>query len=158
MLTNIFKLLFRVWWGAVKWTFILMFPLFTLAIPVMPIYDWLSPWDDAVSALAREGTGLRWMVGFERVDSSVENKPSQTRRSYVLLPGVFKDPSVYDFVRVADGGNATLKKQPNVAFDYLGLYAVLVLLNWFVSRPQILRLMRKASGSGAGPTAAPLAN
>lgn len=157
MLQNILKLCFLVWWGIVKWAFILMFPLFTLAIPVMPIYDWLSPWDDAVNTLAREGTGLRWMVGFERIDSSVEGKASLTKRSYVLLPGVFKDAAVYDVVKKSDG-EAALKKQPYGLFGYLGLYAVLASLTWFVSRPQILRLVRKASSSDAGPTAAPLAN
>jgi hypothetical protein len=157
MLRNVLKLCFLVWWGIVKWVFILMFPLLTLATPVMPIYDWLSPWDDAVSALAREGTGLRWMVGFERIDSSVEGKASLTKRSYVLLPGVFKDATVYDVVKKSDG-EAALKKQPYGVFGYLGLYAVLALLTWFVSRPQILRLLRTASSSGARSAAAPLPN
>jgi hypothetical protein len=157
MLKNVLKLCFLVWWGIVKWVFVLMFPLFTLAIPVMPIYDWLSPWDGAVSALAHEGTGLRWMVGFERFDSSVEGKASLTKRSYVLLPGVFKDPSVYDVVKKSDGA-AALKKQPYGVFGYLGFYAVLVLLTWFVSRPQILRLLRKASSSDARPAAVPFPN
>lgn len=122
-------------------------PFFMLWLPVMPVYDWIKPWDEAVQALKHENkNGLRWMVGFDYDNNhGFHGGPLYCfkKRDYILIPSVFSDPSIYEFSEGTDGGKG-LKKRPYDAFGYLSIYVGIITFSWLVSKPRILRLLKKA--------------
>jgi hypothetical protein len=142
MLVKLIKWYFKALW----WFIVLVIPFFMLWLPILPIYDWIRPWDEAVAALKHENKGeLRWMVGFESDSNyNFHGEPLHcfNKRDYILIPSVFSDPSVYGF---SEGTDITkgLKKEQYGAFGYLALYIGIIVFSWFVSKPRILRLFQK---------------
>lgn len=128
---------------ALWWSLILMMPFFTLSIPVIGLYDWVKPWEEAVVALKKEKSdGLRWMVSSASIRSSGGNVEQYHRqRSFVILPSVFLRPTVYEFSE-GTGIEQGLKVRPWDALVYLFMYAGLIAFSWFISVPKIKRLFR----------------
>ncbi len=136
--------LFRWYFKALWWMVIFMVPFFTLWIPIMPVYDWLRPWDDAVLALKEEKKeGVRWMVGFASSSESINGELTHyhRKRDFVVLPSVFASPTVYEY---SEGTGITkgLTVRPYFALGYLLMYAALIAFSWFVSVRKITWLFR----------------
>jgi hypothetical protein len=140
MTVKLIKWYFKALW----WFVIFAVPFFTLWIPVMPVYDWLKPWDEAVAALKKEKKGgLRWMVGFESSSESINGELTRyvKQRDFVIVPSVFTSPTVYEFsegISIEKG----LKVRPYHALGYLAMYAGLIAFSWFVSWRKIKWLFR----------------
>lgn len=136
--------LIRWYFKALWWMVILLVPFFTLWIPIMPVYDWLQPWDEAVVAIkAEKKEGVRWMVGFASSSESINGELKQyyKKRDFVILPSVFTSPTVYEY---SEGTGITkgLTVRPYFAFGYLLIYAGLVAFSWFVSVRKVRWLFR----------------
>lgn len=135
-----------------------MVPLFTLSIPMMPVYDWLCPWPDAVAAVKEEKpSGLRWMVGYafesERINGELTH--FYRKRDFVVFPAVFRSATVYEFSE-GTGVPKELKPRPYLAFGYLLMYAGMISFSWFVSVRKIKWLFRFPKWPNQAPEPTPL--
>jgi hypothetical protein len=153
MLSKLIGWYFKALW----WMIIFMAPFFTLWLPIMPIYDWLKPWDEAVVALQKEKQdGLRWMVGFESSSETVNGELTHylKERDFVVIPSVFTSPTVYEY---SEGTNIEkgLKVRPYDAFGYLMMYAGLICFSWFVSVRKIKWLFRFPKSPNQPPQTTP---
>ena len=140
MLSKLIKWYFKALW----WMIIFMVPLFTLQIPLMPIYDWLRPWDGAVVALKKEkNEGLRWMVGYASSRETINGELTHyhRKRDFVIVPSVFSSPTVYEYSE-GTGIASGLTVRPYFAFGYLLMYAGMISFSWFVSVRKIRWLFR----------------
>lgn len=140
MLSKLIKWYFKALW----WMIIFMVPLFTITIPLGTVYDWVSPWDEAVAALKKEKEeGLRWMVGaaYERESINREVVRYHRQRDFVVVPAVFLSPTVYEYSE-GTGIETGLKVRPYHAFGYLAMYAAMISFSWFVSVRKIKWLFR----------------
>ena len=85
-LTELIRRYFSRW----LWFFIIIFGLCSISIVIMPIYDWINPWEEAVEALEEKNEfSLRWMVGSgggKTTRNGIVTK-EERKRQYVLFPG-----------------------------------------------------------------------
>jgi len=140
MLSKLIRWYFKALW----WMIIFMVPLFTVLIPVSTIYDWVRPWDEAVTALKKEkNEGLRWMVGYAYSSESINGEVVRfhRKRDFVVVPSVFVSPTVYEYSE-GTGIEKGLKVRPYFALGYLVMYAAMISFSWFVSVRKIKWLFR----------------
>ena len=140
--------------SALGWCFVFAVPCLALTTLVLPVYDWLFPWRDAVIALkAEEHFSGRLMVGLVDISEGGGLVPVPykefRKRVYVLIPNVLWDPSTYQYAE-GTGLPGTLRKRPHDALSYLLIDATAIGFSIFVSYPKIRRLIRERKAA-AGP-------
>lgn len=131
--------------AVIVWSVAVLFAVVSLWIFAGPIFDWLVPWPEAVSALNRqESHAFRLLVGFEKTShTGALGQPDREHRerSYVLLPNVFREPDVYSYSEET-GGAGELKRWPYGAITYMLMDLVTLAVAWFFSLPRFRRIIR----------------
>lgn len=126
--------------------FAIMFAFTALSVPLMPVIDWIAPWDEAVTMLEEnEVSGIRLMVGFSgSYQASLNDGSSQSNssRSFMMIPQVFSDAKAYTAFRNSEG-DVEIYTHENGAFNYLLMYAILGLITRFFTLPRIVQLFIK---------------
>jgi len=150
MITALFKWYLK-WF---RWLGIVF--LITLVLACLtPLIDWIAPWDDAVAALKQARvSGLRIMVGESTSWEWTKGAPSQhaRRRYFVVLPGGFLHPALYEFFEGTEiGKGLRVHPYPALRLPLLGLVSVLAVVGcatgaWLVRR-------RRAAGAESARSA-----
>jgi hypothetical protein len=124
-----------------------------MLIPIMPIFDWIYPWNEAAVAFKKENSNaVRWMVGIEYTKKNYNNNVIyyKYQRTYIALPNVFTDPATYEFTE-GMRSTAVLRRNSYGVFNYIAIYSGLICFSWFVSRPRIKKLLTRHQNPTSQP-------
>jgi len=76
--------------------------LWFVAVPILPVYGWLSPWTEAEQALGTEGVqGTKFMIGGGGSSKRENDMWSEERqRSYIVLPASLRTMEIFTYSEV----------------------------------------------------------
>ena len=130
------------------WDFFVGFliPVLLALVIVLPLFDWISPWDEAVNEISREVSGVRILVGIEYKKTTIDGilKHYIRKREFVVFPAVFTDWRTYEYV---EGSNISkgLVIHRRGAVGYLIFYLAFAYIFIRFSIPR-LRVFIKSRG------------
>lgn len=121
-----------------------MFAVFVLFLGLsvfgLPVYNWVYPWPEAERELNELKPGnLKVCVGRnseKKITNGVVTHDLQMR-SYVLIPDVFKNPSVYAYYKIM-GQENVLQTRPYNAIFIAIVAMVFLVLSYFVIKKMII--------------------
>ena len=122
--------LVRFWLRFIVFSFRIMPACFVLLLPIVIIHDRISPWPAALSTLSQYRGQFRICVGGgSHTEDTAEGRSSTVSRSYILLPMVFSEQSVYNVVST-NGASPTIEQDQSgfwiQSIMYLGFLLILI--------------------------------
>lgn len=93
-------------------------PAYLLLVPVVAVYDWMSPWPPASTGLAQYSDQSAILVGASYQSRySTQSQYVRSSRSYIIVPSVLDDPKIVTFAQ--ENGQATTAVESRSGFWFL---------------------------------------
>lgn len=114
--------------------------LWFVAMPLLPVYGWLSPWPEAEQTLAAEGVqGTKFMIGAGGRTTRENNTWSEERqRSYIVLPASLRGLEIFTYTEVKGSHIPRVAHKVVRSRIVILLFLLWVLAGWFSARTAML--------------------
>jgi hypothetical protein len=132
--------MFRLYLKIVGFLFRIGVMLWFVAMLVLPVYGWLSPWPEADRTLDAEGLeGTKFMIG---VGSSAEREndtwSKERQRSYIVLPASLRSMEIFTYTEVKGSRITGVARKVIRSHMAIPLFLLWMLGGWFSARTAIL--------------------
>ena len=89
----------QLYWKAILWFLRVGILVWFVAMPILPLYGWLSPWPEAEQALDAEGIhGAKLMIGSgSSWERNNESWSEERQRSYIALPASLRSMEILTY-------------------------------------------------------------
>jgi hypothetical protein len=128
--------MFRRYWKFIWRFFRVGVMLWFVLMPLLPTYDWLSPWPEAEQKLEAEGLkGIKLMIGSARDSEREGMKWSEERqRSYVVLPASLQSMEIFTYVESRGSAVPGVERSLVRSHSLIPLLVLWVGAGWFSTR------------------------
>ena len=145
---------------ALGWFFRIGTMLWFVAMPVLSVYGWLSPWPEAERTLDAEGVkGTKFMIGADSSSQRENDTWSEERqRSYIVLPASLRSMEIFTYTELT--GSRTTGVVHKVVRSRMAIPLLLLwfLAGWFSARTAMSwtkKLKKSNHPDSANPAIAP---
>jgi hypothetical protein len=145
--------MFRQYLNIIWWFFRIGVMVWFVAMLVLPVYGWLSPWPEAERTLESEGIhGTKFMIGAggssEREDSTWSD---ERQRSYIVLPASLQRTEIFTYTEVKGSRITGIAQKVVRSRLAIPLFLLWILAGWFSTRTAKLwaKKLRKPNKPGS---------